>query len=68
MVIIRVGLANRAETNVQSTPADMGRDRRLRMQVHITTFTESKTDIGRISLMTPIDSNNYEDEGKHYGV
>ena len=59
MVIIRVGLATRANRTTSvplgsmSTDNDLSAERRRRMQVVITTLTESKVDEGQCSLMSP---------------
>jgi len=60
MVIIRVGLAARANRTMTSillgntaTVNSVSTDRRQRTQVHITTLTESKVDDGQRSPMSP---------------
>ena len=66
MVIIRVGLANRAKQPV-NVPLEHpgfshGTDRELGMQVHIMTLTESKVDQahGRLRSSTPTDMHESE--------
>ncbi|KAG9313792.1 hypothetical protein JVU11DRAFT_6152 [Chiua virens] len=57
MVIIRVGLANRASQRMNALPLgyaspsqSSSADRASRMQVHITTLTENKVDVERPSI------------------
>jgi hypothetical protein len=59
MVIIRVGLATRANRTTSVPPGHMSTDdilsaeRRRRMEVLVTTLTESKVDDDQRSLMCP---------------
>lgn len=73
MVIIRVGLATRANQaasiplGTTSTDLSLSAERRRRMQVHITTLTESKVENGQhssVSLMSPVGSKNRSSEIK----
>ena len=72
MVIIRVGLATRAnhttcKTFGNTTDDDVSGERRRRMQVLITTLTESKVDDGQRSLTFPASRVNNRDSPSSIG-
>ncbi|KAI9455537.1 hypothetical protein HD554DRAFT_2030893 [Boletus coccyginus] len=68
MVIIRVGLGNRANQSTDiplaytSTDNNLSAERRRRMQVRVTTLTESKIDLPLVSLTSPIGNKDSQSE------